>query len=208
MTVSMPTTRLSLVMTGCGGKLTTCSRRSMRGRRRSMNGITRFSPACSVRWYLPNRSTMPARACGTIRTARATANMARPMTRTIRTIAIMVPITIISAHGADIPHGSSTVSQAPTAVRNGRRALTHASRASSRYLAGPGPPPVFVSLDLQRNAEAPGEVLRGKDVLDGARGKDGAAAQQHRMGEAVWHFFDVVGDQHHHRRLGVVCQRR
>ena len=76
MTVSMPTTRLSLVMTGCGGKLTTCSRRSMSGRSRSMNGTTTLSPACSVRWYRPNRSTMPARACGTIRTDRTTANMA------------------------------------------------------------------------------------------------------------------------------------
>ena len=72
MTVLMPTTRLSLVMTGCGGKLTTCSRRSISGRSRSMNGITMFRPACSVRWYRPNRSTMPARACGTMRTDRAT----------------------------------------------------------------------------------------------------------------------------------------
>src|SRR4051795_1237651 len=31
MTVSMPTTRLSSVMTGCGGNETTCSRRSISG---------------------------------------------------------------------------------------------------------------------------------------------------------------------------------
>ena len=70
MTVSMPTTRLSRVITGWGGKLTTCSRRSMSGRSRSTNGVTMFSPAFSVRWYRPNRSTIPAVACGMIRTDR------------------------------------------------------------------------------------------------------------------------------------------
>ncbi len=59
MTVSMLTIRLSLVMTGCGGKLTTCSRRSISGRSRSMNGIIMLRPACSVRWYRPKRSTIP-----------------------------------------------------------------------------------------------------------------------------------------------------
>ena len=50
MTVSMPTTRLSAVITGCGGKETTCSRRSIIGRSRSTNGTRIVSPGVSVRW--------------------------------------------------------------------------------------------------------------------------------------------------------------
>src|SRR6478736_4569969 len=57
-------------MTGCGGKDTTCSRRSSNGSKRSTNGISRVSPGFRVRWYLPSRSTTPARACGMIRTDR------------------------------------------------------------------------------------------------------------------------------------------
>src|SRR3954466_593966 len=68
MTVSMPTTRLSSVMTGCGGKDTTCSRRSISGFTRSMNGTISASPGSSVRWKRPRRSTTPARAWGTMRT--------------------------------------------------------------------------------------------------------------------------------------------
>jgi hypothetical protein len=49
MTESMLTTRLSSVITGCGGKETTCSRMSISGRSRSMNGITIVRPASSVR---------------------------------------------------------------------------------------------------------------------------------------------------------------
>jgi len=49
MTVSIPTTRLSSVMTGCGGNATTCSRRSISGFTRSMNGTISVSPASSVR---------------------------------------------------------------------------------------------------------------------------------------------------------------
>jgi hypothetical protein len=49
MTVSMPTTRLSSVITGCGGNATTCSRRSISGLTRSMNGTISVSPASSVR---------------------------------------------------------------------------------------------------------------------------------------------------------------
>jgi hypothetical protein len=49
MTVSMPTTRLSSVMTGCGGNATTCSRRSISGFRRSTNGTMSASPGSSVR---------------------------------------------------------------------------------------------------------------------------------------------------------------
>ena len=58
--MSIETTRLSSVITGCGGKDTTCSRMSMSGRTRSMNGMRMFSPGSSVLWYLPSRSTTPA----------------------------------------------------------------------------------------------------------------------------------------------------
>ena len=44
MTVSMQTTRLSSVITGCGGKDTTCSRRSISGRSRSTNGTRMVRP--------------------------------------------------------------------------------------------------------------------------------------------------------------------
>ena len=44
MTVSMDTTRLSSVITGCGGKDTTCSRRSISGARRSTNGMRIVRP--------------------------------------------------------------------------------------------------------------------------------------------------------------------
>jgi hypothetical protein len=46
----MLTTRLSSVITGCGWNETTCSRRSISGRSRSMNGITMATPGLSVRW--------------------------------------------------------------------------------------------------------------------------------------------------------------
>jgi len=42
---------------------------------------------------------MPAEACGTIRTDLITVVAATPTIRTRRTIATMVPITVISAHG-------------------------------------------------------------------------------------------------------------
>jgi len=66
----METTRLSSVITGWGGNDTTCSRKSINGRTLSMKGTTTFSPGSSVLWYLPSRSTTPARACGMIRMAR------------------------------------------------------------------------------------------------------------------------------------------
>src|SRR5918995_5250787 len=40
-----------------------------------MNGTTMLSPAGSVPLYLPKRSTMPARACGTMRTVFASSTM-------------------------------------------------------------------------------------------------------------------------------------
>jgi len=39
---------LSLVMTGCGGKVTTCSRRSMLARTLSTKGIRKWIPAVNV----------------------------------------------------------------------------------------------------------------------------------------------------------------
>src|SRR3954452_20291984 len=82
MTVSMETTRLSSVITGCGGKLTTCSRRSIMYRTLSTNGTTMLRPAGSVSLYFPNRSTMPARACGMIRTVLASSTMTKAKNRT------------------------------------------------------------------------------------------------------------------------------
>ena len=90
MTVSMATTRLSLVMTGCGGKLTTCSRRSMSGSSRSTNGVTMFRPAFRVRWYRPKRSTMPALACGMILIDLAIATTITTMTTMSRMVATRV----------------------------------------------------------------------------------------------------------------------
>jgi hypothetical protein len=49
MTVSIETTRLSLVITGCGGKETTCSRRSTVARALSTKGIRMCRPASRVR---------------------------------------------------------------------------------------------------------------------------------------------------------------
>jgi hypothetical protein len=49
MTVSIETTTLSSVITGCGLKETTCSRRSITSRIRSTNGTTIVRPAFSVR---------------------------------------------------------------------------------------------------------------------------------------------------------------
>jgi hypothetical protein len=49
MTVSMLTTRLSEVITGCGGNETTCSRRSTTARGRSTNGTRKCRPASRVR---------------------------------------------------------------------------------------------------------------------------------------------------------------
>src|SRR6478735_9198565 len=86
----MDTTRLSSVITGCGGKETTCSRRSSNGRSLSTKGIRIVSPGLSVRWYLPRRSTTPARACGMIRTDRTKTMMTNTI-RTTSTTASAVP---------------------------------------------------------------------------------------------------------------------
>src|SRR3954470_13037881 len=49
MTESMLTTRLSSVITGCGGNETTCSRRSRSGRTASTNGTTMGRPGVGER---------------------------------------------------------------------------------------------------------------------------------------------------------------
>src|ERR1022692_3563657 len=83
----MCTTRLSSVMTGCPLKATTCSRRSIEGLTRSTNGMMKFIPGSSVLRYRPNRSTLRARAWGTMRTVLVTisATSATITTATIRT---------------------------------------------------------------------------------------------------------------------------
>src|SRR6266540_4826772 len=88
MTVSMFTTRLSSVMTGCGANETTCSRRSILSRMRSTNGTTSVSPGVSVRLYRPRRSTTPARACGMMRTVRASTKSTKSAT-TASTISVV-----------------------------------------------------------------------------------------------------------------------
>src|SRR5487761_2208198 len=85
MTVSMLTTKLSSVITGCGGKETTFSRRSTSGLTRSIPGIIKFSPGTRVRWYLPSLSTIPARAWGIILIAETTMTIAITIS-TIRAI--------------------------------------------------------------------------------------------------------------------------
>src|SRR5919204_1091996 len=87
MTVSMLTTRLSSVITGCGSNETTCSRRSTMSRMRSMNGTTIVNPGLSVRLYRPSRSTTPARACGTMRIVLASTTRTKnaTMSNTINT---------------------------------------------------------------------------------------------------------------------------
>src|SRR5271168_2682337 len=177
----MPTTRLSRVMTGCGGKLTTCSRRSMSGRSRSTNGVTTFRPACSVRWYRPNRSTIPAVACGMMRTDRA---MTSTM-RTTRTTSRMVP--------------TRALMTAP--LRGPARATRLACNVTERMRVGPewccsslgaGGPARLTVLDLQLDAEAPGQVPPGEHLLDRPGRQHRPAAQQHRVGEAVRDLLHVV----------------
>src|ERR1044071_6342448 len=77
----MFTVRLSWVITGCGGKETTCSRRSIRSRIRSMNGTRNVNPAPAVALYRPRRSITAAVACGTICTALNTATTTTSTTR-------------------------------------------------------------------------------------------------------------------------------
>src|SRR5918994_2137618 len=69
----MFTVRLSWVMTGWGGNDTTCSRRSVRARIRSMNGTMNARPGVWVFWKRPRRSITAAWAWGMICTDLPTA---------------------------------------------------------------------------------------------------------------------------------------
>ena len=63
-----------------------------------------------------------------------------------------------------------------------------------------------VPLDDQRQAEALGQVRLGEHLRDRARGQHRAPAQQHRVGEVLGHFLDVVGHHHHRGRQRVTGQ--
>src|SRR5687768_13354839 len=54
-----------------------------------MNGTTILRPASRVCWYFPKRSTMPARACGTILTVLASMTMANSASRASTMSAVM-----------------------------------------------------------------------------------------------------------------------
>src|SRR5579862_4202919 len=94
MTESIETTRLSSVITGCGLNETTCSRRSISGRRRSTNGTTIARPGVRIRWKRPSRSTMPAFACGTIRIVRASMRTTNAAT-TPMTMSATIPASLL-----------------------------------------------------------------------------------------------------------------
>jgi hypothetical protein len=91
-TVSIETTRLSEVITGCGGKLTTCSRMSTLDRTASISGTRRLNPGVSVFWYRPSRSTTNMRCCGTTRTDRIMATSTNSPMPTATTSAMISAI--------------------------------------------------------------------------------------------------------------------
>src|SRR3954464_10904013 len=67
-----------------------------------MNGTTMFRPAGRVSLYLPNRSTIPARACGMIRTVFAS----RMITNSSRIAArIRTTVTDVSSSFAELADG-------------------------------------------------------------------------------------------------------
>src|SRR5579859_4836460 len=181
MMVSMLTTRLSFVMTGCGGNETTCSRMSSSLRTRSRNGVSKFSPGCRVRWYRPSRSTTISVACGTMRTDRISTRPTTPTTITSTTTStrVLIPATV------QIPNASG-----------------------QSVLVGAGGPAGLAVLDLELHAETAGQVPRGEHLVDRTGRQDRAPAQQHGVSEAVRYLFDMVGDQHHHRRLRVAGELR
>src|SRR3954451_21361016 len=164
MTVSIPTTRLSSVMTGWGGKETTCSRRSISGFMRSTNGTISASPGSSVRWKRPRRSTTPARACGTIRTpAAATKN-----TKKNSTIRAMMPALTGTSSFSDERGGALDLDDVHAAA--GLEDLAVAERAGAPVLA----------LELDDPA-----VLRRRLEHEGlpADQRGGAGAQARRLAQ-------------------------
>src|SRR4051812_40691325 len=89
----MLTTRLSDVMTGCGGNDTTCSRRSTLARGRSTNGTRKGRPGSGGGGERPSRSMITALAWGTTRTALAMVDTTKS-TSTARTMSAMMPLSI------------------------------------------------------------------------------------------------------------------
>src|SRR5271168_3431803 len=171
----MPTTRLSRVMTGCGGKLTTCSRRSIKGRSRSTNGVTTFRPAFSVRWYRPNRSTIPAVACGMIRMAR-TMRTTTTTSRMVATRVLMIgspprpgsglPGSYLTLQTASALGQSAVLAWGDDPPGTPRDRGTHPPGPALRPLLGAGGPAGLAVLDLELDAEAPGQVPRGEHLVD------------------------------------------
>ena len=92
-TVSICMVTLSFVITGCGGKSTTCSFSSTFLATLSINGTLKCRPTCHVAMYPPSLSTITACACGTIFTqlARIASTMIKIMIP-----AIMPPISYSS----------------------------------------------------------------------------------------------------------------
>src|SRR5699024_11591149 len=104
-TVSIETVRLSSVITDCGGKETTCSRRSIRDRTRSRNGTRKFSPGAATERNLPSRSTTADCAWGTTMTALTTVmTTTRAMTTTILSTAVFtgaIPSIVVATPNDD-----------------------------------------------------------------------------------------------------------
>src|SRR6185437_14047192 len=101
----MLTVRLSWVMTGCGGKDTTRSRRSTRARTRSMNGTSSVRCPLTVRLYRPNRSITAASACGISATDFATTTMVNTTSaaKNSRTRVPPAPIDVPFSQLLDVP---------------------------------------------------------------------------------------------------------
>src|SRR3954466_1300796 len=133
MTVSMPTTRLSSVMTGCGGKLTTCSRRSINGRMRSTNGTRMVGPGGHARWKRPSRSMIPAVACGTMRTVRMTVMRTKTAITATAMSAAVIQVSLGKVDGKD--DGGRTVDLCDIHGRTGRDDVGVVVRAGAPDLA-------------------------------------------------------------------------
>src|SRR3954453_16643011 len=129
----MPTCRLSEVITGCGGKEMTCSRRSMVARTRSTNGTSRASPGESVRLYRPSRSTTLAWAWGTIVTVR-TMTRTTNSAITMRAIRAAVTRTVLRSGGM-VPAAHTPPSATP---RSPLRARSHPDALSAVADEGDG----------------------------------------------------------------------
>src|SRR5690606_29872075 len=174
MTVSIDTTRLSEVITGCGGKETTCSRRSTPARTWSTNGMRKWRPAYITVLNLPSRSTMSATACGTIRTARQIAMTTNRASRTRTTVSTRPPVLSVTRllFGVGDRHGGDD---------GGRPVDPHhldggAGRQHGAGLRGAGGP------DLTDELDAPGPVGDVHEDLGGASDVGGDVGHRVRRG--------------------------